>query len=42
LNVECHLHKQDRLYSKGQNVAAYARVSETHIATLPSVHWPTV
>ena len=29
LYVGCHLHKQDRLYSKGENVAAYASVPKT-------------
>ena len=35
LNVECHLYKQDRLYSREQNVAAYASVLKTQtVSTL--------
>jgi len=41
LNVEWHLHKQDRLYSREQNEAAYAGVPKTQTARLPPVHWPT-
>jgi len=29
LNVECHLHKQDHLYNREHNVAAYAAVLDT-------------
>jgi len=42
LNVECRLHKQDRLYSMEQNVAVYAVILKTQTTPLPSVHWPTV
>jgi len=42
LNVEWPLHKQELLYSREQNVAAYAGVPKSHTAPLQSVHWPTV
>jgi hypothetical protein len=35
LNVEKRLHKQDRLYSREQNVAAYANIVRVRTATLP-------
>ena len=42
LNVECHLHKQDLLYSRKQNMAAHAGVLKTQTSLLPSIGWPIV